>query len=111
MRQAVVYKGEDGQWVAECLSLPGCVSVELDLGNGGFADRWALRFDEFDDLHGGFESDGCRGVLVTQNVSKSVECEVGESAELVQEEFGSVVAGSEQGAGEGGVFLGPEVDG
>ena len=26
MRQAVVYKGEDGQWVAECLSLPGCVS-------------------------------------------------------------------------------------
>ena len=26
MRQAVVFKGEDGQWVAECLSLPGCVS-------------------------------------------------------------------------------------
>jgi predicted RNase H-like HicB family nuclease len=26
MRQAVVYKGEDGQWVAECLSLPGSVS-------------------------------------------------------------------------------------
>ena len=26
MRQAVVYKGEDGHWVAECLSLPGCVS-------------------------------------------------------------------------------------
>ena len=26
MRQAIVYKGEDGQWVAECLSLPGCVS-------------------------------------------------------------------------------------
>lgn len=25
MRQAVVFKGEDGQWVAECLSLPGCV--------------------------------------------------------------------------------------
>jgi len=22
----VVFKGEDGQWVAECLSLPGCVS-------------------------------------------------------------------------------------
>ena len=56
MRQAVVYKGEDGQWVAECLSLPGCVGVELDLGTGGFADRWALRFDEFEDLHGGFES-------------------------------------------------------
>lgn len=26
MRQAVVHKGEDGQWVAECMSLPGCVS-------------------------------------------------------------------------------------
>jgi len=26
MRQAVVFKGEDGQWVAECLILPGCVS-------------------------------------------------------------------------------------
>jgi len=26
MRQAVVYKGEDGFWVADCLSLPGCVS-------------------------------------------------------------------------------------
>ena len=26
MRQAVVFKGEDGQWVADCLSLPGCVS-------------------------------------------------------------------------------------
>ena len=85
--------------------------VELDLGEGGLADRRALRFDQFDDLHGGFESDGCRGLLVAQNVSKSVECEVGETAELVQEEFGSVVAGSEQGAGDGGVFLGPEVDG
>ncbi len=26
MRQAVVFRGEDGHWVAECLSLPGCVS-------------------------------------------------------------------------------------
>ncbi len=26
MRQAVVYRGEDGHWVAECFSLPGCVS-------------------------------------------------------------------------------------
>ncbi|MBL8220825.1 MAG: type II toxin-antitoxin system HicB family antitoxin [Bryobacterales bacterium] len=26
MRQAVVFRGEDGLWVAECLSLPGCVS-------------------------------------------------------------------------------------
>ena len=26
MRQVVVYPGEDGHWVAECPSLPGCVS-------------------------------------------------------------------------------------
>jgi predicted RNase H-like HicB family nuclease len=26
MRQAVIFKGKDGQWVAECLSVPGCVS-------------------------------------------------------------------------------------
>ncbi|MBX3388539.1 MAG: type II toxin-antitoxin system HicB family antitoxin [Phycisphaeraceae bacterium] len=26
MRQVVIYKGEDGNWVAEVPSLPGCVS-------------------------------------------------------------------------------------
>ena len=26
MRQVVVYPGEDGYWVAECPSLPGCIS-------------------------------------------------------------------------------------
>jgi len=26
MRQAIVFKGEDGYWVADSLSLPGCVS-------------------------------------------------------------------------------------
>ncbi len=26
MRQVIVYPGEDGSWVAECPSLPGCVS-------------------------------------------------------------------------------------
>ena len=26
MRQAVIYRGEDGYWVAECPSLPGCIS-------------------------------------------------------------------------------------
>ena len=59
-------------------------AVELDLGDGSFADGGALRFNKFNDLHGGFESDGCRGLLVTQNVSKSVDCEVGETAEVVQ---------------------------
>jgi predicted RNase H-like HicB family nuclease len=26
MRQVILYKGEDGYWVADCPSLPGCVS-------------------------------------------------------------------------------------
>ena len=26
MRQVIIYPGEDGFWVAECRSLPGCVS-------------------------------------------------------------------------------------
>lgn len=26
MRQVIIYPGEDGYWVAQCPSLPGCVS-------------------------------------------------------------------------------------
>lgn len=26
MRQVLIYPGEDGYWIAECPSLPGCVS-------------------------------------------------------------------------------------
>lgn len=26
MRQVIIYKGEDNYWVAECPSLPGCIS-------------------------------------------------------------------------------------
>ena len=26
MREVVIYRGEDGYWIAECPSLPGCVS-------------------------------------------------------------------------------------
>lgn len=26
MRQVIIFPGEDGYWVAECPSLPGCVS-------------------------------------------------------------------------------------
>jgi len=26
MRQVVIYHGEDGYWIAECPSLPGCIS-------------------------------------------------------------------------------------
>lgn len=26
MRQVMIYSGEDGYWIAECPSLPGCIS-------------------------------------------------------------------------------------
>ncbi len=26
MRQVIIYPGEDGYWVAQCPSLPGCIS-------------------------------------------------------------------------------------
>ena len=29
MRQVILYRGEDGYWVAECPSLPGCISQGL----------------------------------------------------------------------------------
>ena len=63
-----------------------------------------MGFNEFDDFHGGLESHGCRGLLVTQDLSKSVECEAGEVAEFVDEAFRAVVAGGQAGAGEAGMF-------
>ena len=30
MRQVIIYPGEDGYWIAECPSLPGCVSQGKD---------------------------------------------------------------------------------
>jgi predicted RNase H-like HicB family nuclease len=30
MRQVVIYRGEDGMWIAECPSLPGCISQGSD---------------------------------------------------------------------------------
>ena len=32
MRQVMLYPGEDGYWVAECPSLPGCISQGKDKG-------------------------------------------------------------------------------
>ena len=86
-------------------------AIELDLGDGGFAERGALGFHEFDDFHGGFEAGGGGGFAVAEDLSKSVECEAGEVSELFQETVGSVVASGEEDTGEVRVFLGPEVDG
>lgn len=33
MRQVLIYRGEDGFWVAECPSLPGCVSQGENAGH------------------------------------------------------------------------------
>jgi predicted RNase H-like HicB family nuclease len=40
MRQVLLYPGEDGYWVAECPSLPGCVS------QGGSRDEAILNIRE-----------------------------------------------------------------
>ena len=33
MRQVFIYPGEDGYWVAECPSLPGCISQGKTMEN------------------------------------------------------------------------------
>jgi len=30
MRQVILYPGEDGYWVVECPSLPGCISEAIE---------------------------------------------------------------------------------
>ena len=80
---------------------------ELGVGQG----RGALEFHEFDDFHSGFEPDRGGGFVVAQDLSKSVDCEVGEVAEFVDEAVGALLAQCEEGAGEVGQGAGPEVDG
>ncbi len=51
MRQAVIYPGEDGYWVAECLSLPGCISQsktseEAIQNNKEAIDAYVLALEE-----------------------------------------------------------------
>ena len=54
MRQAVLYPGEDGYWVAECPSLPGCISQgttkEEAIANIGEAIRGYIAALEEDNL-------------------------------------------------------------
>ncbi len=72
-------------------------------------DRGALGFDEFDNLHGGFEADRGGGLVVAEDLSKSVECEVGQVAEFVDNAVGALLAEGEEGAGEVREGTGPEV--
>lgn len=42
MRQVVIYPGEDKYWIAECPSLPGCVSQGKTKENAIFNIREAI---------------------------------------------------------------------
>ena len=74
-------------------------------------DRGALGFDEFDNFDGGFEADRGGGLVVAEDLSESVDGEVGESAEFVDYLVGALLAEGEEGAGEVREGAGPEVDG
>jgi predicted RNase H-like HicB family nuclease len=62
MRQVIIYPGEDGYWVAECPSLPGCVSqgktkaeamANIREAIRGYIAAWeedSLSIDEFVEL-------------------------------------------------------------
>jgi predicted RNase H-like HicB family nuclease len=55
MRQVVIYPGEDGYWVVECPSLPGCISQgktkEEAIENIREAIRGYIAALEEDNLH------------------------------------------------------------
>ena len=51
MGQVIITKGEDGYWVAECRSLPGCLSQGRTKEDAIAIIRQAnLTVDEFNDL-------------------------------------------------------------
>ncbi len=53
MRQVIIYPGEDGYWVAECPSLPGCAS------QGETKEQAILNIREAIDVHiAALEEDG-----------------------------------------------------
>ena len=72
-------------------------------------DRGALGFDEFGDLDGRFEADRGGGLVVAEDLSKSVDGEVGQVAEFVHNAVGALLAQGEEGTGEIGEGTGPEV--
>ncbi|HXG20610.1 MAG TPA: type II toxin-antitoxin system HicB family antitoxin [Methylomirabilota bacterium] len=43
MRQVIIYPGEDGYWIAECPSLPGCISQGKTKGEAIENIREAIR--------------------------------------------------------------------
>ncbi len=43
MRQVIIFRGEDGFWIAECPSLPGCISQGKSKEDAIFNIREAIR--------------------------------------------------------------------
>ncbi|HDR90873.1 MAG TPA: type II toxin-antitoxin system HicB family antitoxin [candidate division Zixibacteria bacterium] len=43
MRQVIIFRGEDGFWIAECPSLPGCISQGKSKGEAISNIREAIR--------------------------------------------------------------------
>ena len=74
-------------------------------------DRRSLGFDEFGDFDGGFEADGGGGLVVAEDLSKSVDGEVGQVAEFVHNAVGALLAEGEEGTGEVREGAGPEMHG
>ncbi len=62
MRRVVLYKGEDGFWIAECPTLPGCVSqgksVEEAIKNIGESIKAYIEALEIDNLPVPAETEG-----------------------------------------------------
>ncbi len=107
----------------------GCVADRLFGGFDWFGRRWGVgdfgeveiveetvgdvvgfELHELDDFHCGLESGGGGGVRIAQNLSESVARQLAEIGEFVEEQFGAVLPGGEQGAGEHSVVLAPLVD-
>ncbi len=58
MRQVLVYPGEDGFWVAECPSLPGCIS------QGKTKEEAIVNIQEAIELYiEALEEDNCHKIL------------------------------------------------
>lgn len=66
MRQVLVYPGEDGFWVAECPSLPGCI------GQGSSREEAASSIREAIELYLGTLTSRGRGQDAQRRVSDDV---------------------------------------
>ena len=78
MRRVILYKGEDNYWIAECPTLPGCVSqgktVEKTLSNIREAIQAYVEALEKDNLPIPPESEGlmCQKLLSTHTTDFSL---------------------------------------